>query len=281
MLAKPKKSAPNHRFILDIRTNRCSNAAVPSFLSSLVEAAYPDASRDGTATSEPYRTIHLIGLIRAVIDYAERLIVTARQRAGTADFLAFAAPFGTTSLKLLLARIGCAISRAAHLQHKLQYEAGLGGSYRAEPAHPALRRRTPRAGSAAAAVRPHTGRTGPAEDPDLAHLPSVAQIAAEIRRLPLEQVIATICRDLAITPDHALWQQLNQALAGFGVRLPVSISERNPARPGPCAAGQGADAPHAESSAAPAQSPPPIALRQAQAPPCTGPPVSADHSTAA
>jgi hypothetical protein len=269
---------------------------VSSFLSYLIEAAYPDADRDGAATSEPYRTLRLIGLIRTVIDYGKQLIVTARQRAGTADFLPFAAPFGTSSLKLLLARIGCAVSRAVHLEQKLQYEAGLGGCYRPDPAHPVPGRRTPRAGSATAAARSlvgrsHTARTGHAEDPDLAHLPSVAQIAAEIRRLPLQQVIATICRDLGITPDHALWQQLNQALAGFGLSLPVSATEHSQARPLPLAsepgaaesgtAEPGADAPHAQTRAASAQLPPPSAPRQAQAPPCTGPPVFADHSTAA
>ncbi|HEY3846605.1 MAG TPA: hypothetical protein VGL95_05785 [Acetobacteraceae bacterium] len=257
-----------------------------SFLSYLLEAAYPDANRDGTATSEPYRTLHLLGLIRTIIDYGKQLIVTARQRAGTADFLPFAAPFGTASLKLLLARIGCAVSRAVHLEQKLQYEAGLGGCYRPEPAHPAPGRRTPRTGSATAAARSHAARshaarTGPAEDPDLAHLPSVAQIAAEIRRLPLEQVIATICRDLGITPDHALWQQLNEALAGFGVSLHVPVTEHSQARPCPGAVEPGADAPHAEASAAPAQRPPPSAPRQGQAPLCTGPPVFADNRTAA
>jgi hypothetical protein len=114
----------------------------------------------------------------------------------------------------------------------------------------------------------------------------VAQIAGEIRRLPLQQVIATICRDLGITPDHALWQQLNQALAGFGVSLPAPVAEHDPAWPRPLALEQGAaepgaDAPRAQTSAAPAQPPPPIAMRQAAAPPCTGPPVLADNRTAA
>jgi hypothetical protein len=114
----------------------------------------------------------------------------------------------------------------------------------------------------------------------------VAQIAAEIRRLPLQQVIATICRDLGITPDHELWQQLNQALAGFGVSLPVAVPEHDPAWPRPLAsepgaAEPGAGAPSAQTPAAPAQPPPPIAVRQAAAPPCTGPPVFADNRTAA
>jgi hypothetical protein len=252
---------------------------VASFLSYLIEAAYPDANRDPTA--EPYRSLHLIGLIRTLIDYGKQLIITARLRAGTPDFLSFAAPFGTSSLQLLLARIGCAISRAVHLEQKLQYEAGLGGGYRPEAARAAPSPRTPRAGSAAAVGRSRTRRARPARDPELVHLPTVAQIAAEIRRLPLQQVIAGICCDLGITPEHELWQQLNQALAGFGVSLPVPEKEHAPARPHPGAAEPGADPPHAAASATSAQLFPPIAQRQAQEPLCTGPPASADHRTVA
>jgi hypothetical protein len=250
---------------------------VASLLSYLIEAAYPDANRDGLATPEQYCCLHLLGLIRTLIDYGKQLIITARQRAGTADFLAFAAPFGTSSLKVLVARIGCAISRAAHLEQKLQYEGKLGGGYSPRRAHPAASHSGRRAGSAAAALRSRTVQTRPARDPELRHLPSVAQIAAEIRRLPMQQVFATICRDLGITPDHELWQQLDQALAAFGVRLPVPEAQHDPARSG--ATEPGADAPQAEAPAAPAQPPPPIA--PPPAPLRTGPPGSADHRTAA
>ena len=251
-----------------------------SILSYLLEAAYPNADRDGTATSEPYRTLHLVGLIRTVIEYGRHLIITARQCTNPAEFAAFAAPFGTASLKLLLARIGCAISRAVHLEQKLQYQAGLHSIYRPAPARPAPKDRAPRPRPAAAPARSRTDRTKPARDPDLAHLPTVAQIAAEIRRLPLEQVIATICRDLGIAPDHELWQQLNQAVAAFGVSLPVSVSEHDRARKR--ATKQRADAPpHAQPPTAPAQPPPPNPTRQAQAPLCTGPPEFADNRAAA
>jgi hypothetical protein len=250
---------------------------VASLLSFLIEAAYPDAHRDGSAASEPYRSLRLIGLIRTLIDYGKHLIISARQCAGTADFLTFAAPFGTSSLKLLVARIHCAINRALRLEQKLQYEAGLGGGgYRPEQARPAAARDgTPRAGSAAACAR--IGRARQARDPELAHLPTVAQIAAEIRRLPLQQVIAMICGDLGITPQHPLWQQLDQALAGFGVSLPVPVSEHEPTL---AAAEPSADPPQAAASAAPAQRPLPMAPRQEQSPLCTGPPVSADNRTA-
>jgi hypothetical protein len=252
---------------------------VASLLSYLIEAAYPDDNRDGRATAEHYRSLRLIGLIRTLIDYGRQLIITARLRAGTPDFLAFAAPFGTTSLKVLVARIGCAISRAAHLEQKLEHEAKLGGRYRPERARPAPGHRAPRAASAAA--RSRTVRTKPARDPELRHLPSVAQIAAEIRRLPLQQVIATICRDLGITPEHELWQQLDQAVAAFGVKLPVPKSEHGPARPRAHAAEPGAGAPQVEVPAASVQPPLPTAPPQAQAPPCTGPPASVDNRTAA
>jgi hypothetical protein len=255
---------------------------VASLLSYLIEAAYPNASRDGTAACEPYRTLHLIGLIRTVIDYGKQLIITARQRAGTAEFLAFAAPFGTASLKLLVARIGCAITRAVLLEQKLQYQAGLGGSYRPEPARAAAAHRAPRAAAGARTARTRrTVQTGPARDPELAHLPTVAQITAEIRRLPLQQVIATICRDLGITREHELWQQLNQALSSFGVSLPVPEPEKSQARSRAGAEGQSAEALQADASATPAQPSPPMARPPAQAPLCTGPPVSAEHPSAA
>lgn len=257
-----------------------------SILSYLVEAAYPDAGRDGAAVPEPVRTLRLLGLIRTLIDYGKHLIVTARMQAGTPGFLAFAKTFGTASLKLLIARIGCAISRAVHLEQKLGGTAPAGG-----PRRPVTTRRAPRARPAAPATRAQVRPAGPAQDPELAHLPTVAQIVAEIRRHPMEQVIATICRDLGITPEHALWQQLDQALASFGVRLAVAPAqaEARPPRSGgaqphagePRAGEPHARQPHAEPRAAAAQPVGPAEGPRAQSPPHIGPPVPADLRIAA
>lgn len=221
-----------------------------SLLSLLVEAAYPDADRDGVAASEPCRTLRLLGLVRALIDHATRLIATARTLAGTPGYAAFAAPFGFDSFRVLLARFHCAISRAANLEWKLRRDAGLGGVQPRRTVRKTPRTRAPRAATPV--------------DPELAHLPSAAKIAAEVRRHPIEQVIATICRDLGITPDHALWQELDKALAAFGVRLTAEPEEPRP--PAPIAA------------ARPEPPPPPPHARR---PVCTGPPATVGFGIAA
>ena len=235
-----------------------------SLLSRLVEAAYPDAGRNGTAATEPVRSLHLIGLLRTLIDYGRQLIITARQCAGTPDFLAFARPLGTTSLKLLIARIGCAISRAAQLERKLAREACLGAQPQPPPA-----RRAPRARPSSPTVRPLLRTADPDSDPELAGLPSVEQIAAEIRHRPMPEVIATICRDLGITQDHKLWREIDHALAAFGLRLPAPVESHDPPRPG-AAASTAAARPAALAGRA-----------RVQSPHCTGPPIPTDASIAA
>jgi hypothetical protein len=242
---------------------------VQTILSRLVEAAYPDAQRDGAAAPEPARSLRLIGLIRTLIDYGRQLIVTARRCAGTQDFLTFARPFGTTHLNQLIARIGCAISRAVHLEQKLMREANLGAHGRPAPRRTASTGRGTLARPAAPATRPPVRRAAPNIDPAFAGLPSVAQIAAEIRRRPIQVVIATICRDLGITPDHALWQELDRALAAFGVQLSVATDNHDPPRP----RAEAVDASTRPAKSA-EQSPP-------QSPGSTGPPARAKVSIAA
>jgi hypothetical protein len=228
-----------------------------SLLSLLVEAAYPNEDHDSAAASEPCRTLRLLGLIRGLIDHATRLIASARTLAGTPGFAAFTAPFGTTSLRLLVARFRCAISRAAQLEWKLRGDAGIGSAPQRKTARNAARSRAPRA------EPPHKHEAEPV-DPELAHLPSAAQIAAEIRRRPVEHVIATICRDLGITPDHTLWQELDRALAAFGVRLTVMPDKPRPPPP-----------------VISAQSAPPTRPPQTKRPVCTGPPAAAGLPIAA
>jgi hypothetical protein len=238
---------------------------VQTILSCLVEAAYPDAQRDGAAASEPARSLRLIGLIRTLIDYGRQLIVTARRCAGTPDFLAFARPFGTTYLNQLIARFGCAMSRAAHLEQKLACEANLGAHGQPAPRRTAPTARGTHARPAAQVARPPVRRAALNIDPAFAGLPSVAQIAAEIRRRPIQEVIATICRDLGITPEHALWQELDRALVAFGVQLSVATEIHDPQRPRTEAV---------DASPRPAKSP-------ERSPGSTGPPAPAEVSIAA
>ena len=50
-------------------------------------------------------------------------------------------------------------------------------------------------------------------------LPTPEQIAAEVRRRPIGAVIADICRDLGIMPNHPLWRELRDAIIRYGGSL--------------------------------------------------------------
>src|SRR5271169_5005397 len=56
-------------------------------------------------------------------------------------------------------------------------------------------------------------------DPAPASLPSPEQIAADIRHRPVGAVIADICHDLGIMPDHPMWRELQRAVILHGGRL--------------------------------------------------------------
>jgi hypothetical protein len=50
-------------------------------------------------------------------------------------------------------------------------------------------------------------------------MPTAEQIAAEIRHRPVGAIIADICRDLGIMPDHPLWRELRLAIMLHGGSL--------------------------------------------------------------
>ncbi len=132
--------------------------------------------------------------------------------------------FGTINITLILARIGRGLLRAAALEARLHRNAArldapprphapparpLSASTEASPQPPAPRRRfDPR---------------GADEDTLLAHMPTPEQIAAEIRRRPIGEVIADICRDLGIVPAHPLWTELARAIMREGGRYAALI----------------------------------------------------------
>jgi hypothetical protein len=97
-------------------------------------------------------------------------------------------------------------------------------------------------------------------------------------------VIAGICHDLCIAPDHPLWQEFREALAAFGVTLTVPKSEQDEARPAVRAAVQpGTQRPtiralYAAECATAAQAEP---RPHAQEPTSAGPPELLHHPIAA
>src|SRR6185312_6211033 len=63
---------------------------------------------------------------------------------------------------------------------------------------------------------PRAARPPYQPDPRLAALPTPEQIAAEVRRRPVGAVIADICRDLGIMPNHPLWRDLRLIIIQHG-----------------------------------------------------------------
>jgi hypothetical protein len=152
---------------------------------STTEAA-PDAS--------PSRSGRLLVLVRALIAYGRQVATTLRQNHPA---------LGPSDIALILRRIARGLLRAEALEARIIRDAT---RLDAEPSPPrALRQRQPQP------PRP----AGPGPDPLPAALPTVEQIAAEIRRRPIGAVIADICRDLGIQPNNRLWPELRDLIVRY------------------------------------------------------------------
>jgi hypothetical protein len=182
-------------------------------------AASAPASLPGPAADKGTRSGRLLGLLHKLIDYGKELAATIRRRAVT-DPISVQRCFGTTDLALILARISRGLHRATALEVRITRNAAcLDTAPRPAPVLP--RRPAP----ASPRATPRTDDI----DPGLARLPTPAQIAAEVRRRPIGAVIADICRDFGITPNHPLWRELQYVLVahnGGYARLVTDIIKR-------------------------------------------------------
>ncbi len=86
--------------------------------------------------------------------------------------------------------------------------------------------------SASAARKPRTRPTPlPAKNPAgatdavLANLPTLKQIAAQLRDRPIGDVLAEICRDLGILTANSFWQELEIALRENGGNLDSVVED--------------------------------------------------------
>lgn len=182
--------------------------------------------RPGAAVTDPHRALTIALLLRQVINYAKELLVTVRLRAGAPDFARFTRPFGTSDVRLIIDRIASAIRYAAILEDDLLKVARLGRHMFTKPSMPSDPARAPREPRPSGAQAESAARH--AEQPKyrvLDRLPSAAQIAAEIRRRPVGEVVAVICRDLGITPNHKLWPALSEVVAAHGGHLEELLQE--------------------------------------------------------
>ena len=196
------------------------------------------------------RLTWVLDVVRKLVDYGKALAATL-QTHGLSDRPAGAsACFGTINLTTILSRIAAALLRAEALEARLLRSAARRDP---QPRSPTPSPRAPRAARQQA-------EQAEAADPLLARMPTVQEIAAEVRRKPVGVVLLDICRDLGITADHPLWRELNLAIITHGGGLTALFKD----------VWQRASATwRAMSALAVAPAPSPLLSRE---PACTGPP---------
>jgi len=187
-----------------------------------IAAARPDPNR-----AVPPRIRAVLGIVHTLIAYGQNLAESLENHASQPHLLPcfrfIATIFFTKDVALILARIKRGLLRAAALEERLQKRAASGRDIR--PLR--IRPRSPR--------KPRTGNpTTPPSSYD-PRLPSIEQIANQVRHRSIGAILVDICLDLGIIPgqmDPAAWNELGQALALFGGDLTNLVVWREP-RPRP------------------------------------------------
>jgi hypothetical protein len=175
-------------------------------------ALTPSMSDAPTAVApQPSRVSRLLSLVRRLIDYG-RLFASALQ--------ADPRQSDDSDIAAIVARITRGLLRAEALQARIVRNAThLDTGRKPRPVAHSRPSRTgppetsdPRAGE---------DRPGQADQPAPVPpgLPTPEQIADLIQRQPIGAVIADICRDLGIRPNHPLWPELCQIIAKHGGSL--------------------------------------------------------------
>jgi hypothetical protein len=164
----------------------------------------PDQPADESSCSG-----QLLGLLRRLIAHGHRLADRLCQR--TVPDYYTATGFGSLDLALILRRIMLGLQRAVMLEaHITKIAERLDRASEPAPRAPTPAScRTPRQ-----SAQPADPAAAP--DPTLARMPSIEEIAADIRRRPIGAVLADICRDLGIMPNEPMWLELNLAILSNG-----------------------------------------------------------------
>jgi hypothetical protein len=159
------------------------------------------SAAEAASDPKPSRAARLLGLVRQLIDYGRQLAATLRGNPP---------PFGPDGIALILARITHGLLRAEALEARIIRDAARVDAGPVPPRAPCHRKSPPAPG------------LDPGLDPGM---PTSEQIAAEVRRRPIGAVIADICRDLGIMPDHPLWPELRVLIIRHGGNLAYLVRD--------------------------------------------------------
>ena len=161
------------------------------------------------------RVSSLLRAVRLLVDYGTALIATLQQRSCLGRCATTMMTFGTRDLALIIARITCGLQRAAALEERLNRLVARG----VDLPVPSVR---PLAAGPSATRAAGTTEMSPARAALLEALPSVEEIAEQVRTQSLGVIIADICRDLGLAPgamDARIWDALSDAALDGGIDL--------------------------------------------------------------
>ncbi|MEI7710532.1 MAG: hypothetical protein WCI94_03815 [Rhodospirillales bacterium] len=175
----------------------------------------------------------VLDILQTLIGYGEYLYATVPQHAAHPHFPKLAASFATQDVGRFRAHIWRGILRATMLRHYLRARAKQGRDIAetpipspAEPATIEALEMNLRAGSGHASGLPARSRLSPGNrlhtdpnNPLYFYIPSVAELAAQMRRRTVGRILADICLDLGIDSGNTArdtWQRIEAALMGLG-----------------------------------------------------------------
>ncbi len=194
----------------------------------------PDPQQDRSGDAVPANISRILRIVRILLGYGRHLADTIEHRAAARGFSVIAQCFGTAKVSVILAHLSRGIMRAVVLERVLLARAArgrdltiqaprTGAPSKAPPTpEPETEPQAASAPAAQTAAPPRARPAGPDAPLDLAHLPTMAQLEAEVRRRPIGRVIADICQDLGIAPRlcaGGFWNDIFDALRCYGGNL--------------------------------------------------------------
>lgn len=169
----------------------------------------PDQDRAASRKAVPPGIAQVLYVLRFLIDYACHIAAFAEECAVRGDISPVTVRFGKSiAIEQLIIRVASGLRRALMLQEMLQQRAATGCDI-----EPVQRRPSGPSG--------RSKQDGEDQDkpPKTERLPSAEEIAAELQRKPIGEVVAQICHDIGIVPSDLTqeqWDALQAVIATYG-----------------------------------------------------------------
>ena len=183
--------------------------------------AQPDPAQDRAAPAMPKNIADLLYVVCTLLEYGRHLAATLESRAAAPGFSIIARLFGTANLRTIHAYLHRGILRAAALEALLRKRAQSGRDIVIRPPrlrsapnpNPAHDTESESLDAQTADLRARRAQRDAPIDPD--HLPTAAEIEAEVRTRSIGRSIDDICRDLGVVPGYctgAFWRAIMNAI---------------------------------------------------------------------